>query len=596
MAVQLRILAGFCLALFVLLWGRLFYLQILEREEYQEQSEANRIRVVEEIPGRALIYDRRERVIVENRPSYSLYLIPFEANRNPSTTVHLAGLLTRSEDDLKKDLFLHGKRSYQPVKLARDIDFSTFAAIRARGLELTGVNIQYDPKRYYAQPVAPHTLGYIGEISESEIQRFPNRKTGDIVGKSGVERRYEDLLAGQKGYRYLVVNALGQVTGELEDKYIPPVSSGRFFLTIDLDLQLLAEELLADKRGAVVALDPNNGEILAIASAPKYDPEVFSGVLRSVDWDRLQNDPGVPLLHRATQSGYPLASTFKMCVLAAGIEEGLVRESDHYYCTGSYRLGRTYHCFKRDGHGDISVTESIEQSCDAFYYKLGHELGVDLIAKYMRIFGFGSPTGIDIENEIGGIVPDSRYLDNRYGVGKWSAGLAINIAIGQGESLATPLQLAQYCGILATSGLKCHPHVYRYLETNDGIVDRYQPEITKVPIRYKTFKILRQGMYQVLNNEEGTAYWQRSKRWKMAGKTGTAQNPHGKDHALFVGFAPFDNPQIAVAVIVENVGFGSTYAAPIAVKIMERYLEIIGIPELQHDETLVETQMSEIDR
>jgi len=285
-----------------------------------------------------------------------------------------------------------------------------------------------------------------------------------------------------------------------------------------------------------------------------------------------------------------------MCVLAAGIEEGLVRESDHYYCTGSYRLGRTYHCFKRDGHGDISVTESIEQSCDAFYYKLGHELGVDLIAKYMRIFGFGSPTGIDIENEIGGIVPDSRYLDNRYGVGKWSAGLAINIAIGQGESLATPLQLAQYCGILATSGLKCHPHVYRYLETNDGIVDRYQPEITKVPIRYKTFKILRQGMYQVLNNEEGTAYWQRSKRWKMAGKTGTAQNPHGKDHALFVGFAPFDNPQIAVAVIVENVGFGSTYAAPIAVKIMERYLEIIGIPELQHDETLVETQMSEIDR
>ncbi|MBU1880633.1 penicillin-binding protein 2, partial [bacterium] len=580
MSLQLRILAGFCVLLFALLWIRLFHLQILEREEYQEKSEANSIRVVEEIPGRGLICDRNGRVIVENRPSYSLSLIPFEANRNPATTTRLASLLTRSEEELNKDLFQRGKRSYQPVKLARDIDFATFASIRARGLELTGVNIQFDPKRFYPLPVAPHTLGYIGEISESEIQRFPNRKTGDIVGKSGVEQRYEDLLAGHKGYRYLIVNALGQITGELEDKYIPPASSGRFFLTLDLELQKLAEELLANKRGAVVALDPNNGEILAIASSPKYDPELFSGVLRSTDWQMLQDDPGVPLLHRATQSGYPLASTFKMCTLAAALEEGLVKESDHYYCTGSYRLGRIYNCFKRDGHGDISVTESIAQSCDAFYYKLGHKLGVDLLAKYMRIFGFGVPTGIDIENEISGLIPDSKYLDRRYGVGKWSVGLALNIAIGQGESLATPLQLVQYCGILATSGIKCKPHVYKYLQSSEGIIDRYYPETARVPIKSETFLILRQGMFQVLNSEDGTAYWQRSRRWQMAGKTGTAQNPHGEDHALFIGFAPFNDPKIAVAVVLENIGFGSTHAAPIAVKLMSKYLEIIKEPEL----------------
>ena len=568
------------LILLALLWARLFQLQIIRSEEYQEQSEENSIRVVEELPGRGLICDRHGRAIVENRPSYSLSIIPFEANLNPTTVAELAPIVAKSETELASLIGQKGPQGYQPIKLCRDIDFRTLAAFKAKALDLSGVQYQFEPKRYYTQAIAPHTLGYIGEISEAEKKRFPTKKTGDIVGKSGVERKYEDLLAGQKGYRYLIVNALGQITGELTDKYIPPRSSGKLYLTLDLDLQRWAEELLEGKRGALVALDPFSGEILAIASAPKYDPETLSGVIRSSDWQDLQSDPDVPLLHRATQSGYPPASTFKMVTLAAAIEEGIVGSNYRYCCPGYYTLGRVYRCFKGDGHGWLTPVEAIEQSCDAFFYKLGHELGAEKLAHYARIFGFGSTTGLDVENEIAGTVPDKDYLDTRYGEGKWSQGLAINIAIGQGEILATPLQLAQYCAILATGGLRAKPHVFLEMHQKDGKITQFRSEISPVKLSARTYALLREGMRRVIEGEEGTAKWLKDRRWHLAGKTGTAQNPHGKDHSLFIGFAPFDDPIIAVAVVVENAGFGSTVAAPIAVKLMTRYLEIKQAPEI----------------
>ncbi|TKJ41247.1 penicillin-binding protein 2 [candidate division LCP-89 bacterium B3_LCP] len=577
-------LGGISLIAFLFLWIRLYQLQIIQSDKFQARSEANSVRVVEELPGRTLICDRNGRVLVENRPSYSLSLIPYEAKRNPHTISELSIILSRPQSELQALTQNKGLPSYQPVKLARDIDFHTLAAFKAREFHLAGVSYHFDPKRFYPYSVAPHTLGYIAEISESEKKKFPSRKTGDIVGKSGIERQYEDILAGRKGYHYMIVNALGQITGEIEDKYIPPRRGGKLYLTIDLDLQILAEKLLAGKRGAVVALDPRNGEILAIASAPKYDPEVFTGVLRSDDWQKLQNNPDVPLLHRAIQSGYPPASTFKMVTMTAGIEEGLVDEEYRHDCPGYYRLGRIYHCFKRDGHGELTPIEAIEQSCDAFFYKLGHQLGVEKIAHYMKIFGFGSKTGVDIDNEIAGIVPDKQYLDKRYGAGKWSKGLAINISIGQGEILVTPLQLAQYCGILAMKGLKARPQLFLEMHQGNGEVFQSKPEITHIDIKPATFEVLRSGMRLVLSGEDGTAKWLDDPRWHLAGKTGTAQNPHGDDHALFVGFAPFEDPVIAVAVIVENVGFGSTHAAPIAVELMTRYLEISEVPQIVAEE------------
>lgn len=584
-----RTLIVISIAFFVMLWIRLLQLQIFHTQEYQAKSEANSIRVVEELPGRGVICDRHGRVIVENRPSYSLSLIPYEAWRNPDTFAELAVVLSRSESELKTATETYGRRSYQAVKIARDVDFHTLAAYKSRALQLPGVNDQFEPKRYYPYGVAPHILGYIAEISETEKKRFPNRKTGDIVGKSGIERTYEDLLAGQKGYHYLVVNALGQITDEITNKYIPPRSGGKLYLTLDMDLQLLAEQLLEGKRGAVVALDPNNGEILAIASAPKYDPEVFSGVLRSEDWQRLQNDPEVPLLNRSLQSGYPMASTFKMLTLAAAIQEGIVAENYSDVCTGSYWLGRTYHCFQREGHGMLTPIEAIEQSCDAFFYKLGHKLGIGKLAYYMKIFGFGTKTGIDIENEVPGIIPDSTYLNERYGKGEWSPGLALNVAVGQGEVLATPLQLAQYGGILATGGTKSIPHLFYEMDLPGGEIKKYIPQSAPIAISTKTFAILREGMRRVVEGEKGTAKWLKNPRWQMAGKTGTAQNPHGEDHALFIGFAPFENPIIAVAVVVENAGFGSTHAAPIAVKIMSRYMELTQVPEETIDDKVAQS-------
>ncbi|MCX6639606.1 MAG: penicillin-binding protein 2 [bacterium] len=575
---RIGILIGVCLAMFAILAVRLLELQIILSREYKAKSEANSVRLIEVLPGRGLISDRWGKIIVENHPAYSLSIIPYEARNSPETYSELSYILSKPVEEVHTLVNQQPGPGYLPVKFARDLNFQALAAYRARALDLIGVEDQFDPKRYFTYPVAPHAIGYIGEISEAEKKKFPNRKTGDIVGKSGIERKYDDLLAGQKGYRYMIVNALGQISGELEDKYVPPQSSGKLLLSMDLDLQMIAEAGLMDHCGAVVALDPNNGELLAITSAPKYNPEKLTGVIRLTDWQDMQNDPGVPLLNRATQSGYPAASTFKMAILSAALEEGIITPNYTYYCPGYYNLGRVYHCFKKEGHGTLNVYEAIEQSCDAFFYRLGHRLGVETIGKYLKMYGFGSPTGVDIENEVSGIAPTKEYMDKRYGKGKWSFALALNIAIGQGETLVTPIQLAQYCGILATAGTKAKPHLFMEMRQNDGEVIRFKPEIKHVDISRETFAIVREGMRRVVEGSRGTARAWKDPRWEMAGKTGTAQNPHGKDHALFIGFAPFDHPIIAVAVVVENVGFGSQFAAPIGMKIMSRYLEIMGVP------------------
>jgi len=576
---RLRILWGLGLVCLALLWVRLFQLQVLRGREYQEKSQANAIRVVEELPGRGLIVDRRGRVIVENRPSYSLTVIPSDIRHSSGTLMELATILGTPQEEILSLLPKGGLPAYQTFKLARDISFPTLASYKARLLDLSEVGYQFEPKRFYPYSVAPHVLGYIGEISEAEKARFPNKKAGDIVGKQGVERKYDDFLAGKKGYRYLMVNALGQAVEDLDDEYIPPQSSGKLYLTLDLELQYLAEELMAGRRGGLVALDPNTGEILAMVSVPEFDLEVFAGVLRSSDWQQLQADPSIPLLNRATQSGYPPGSTFKPMTLSAGIEEGIVGPGYRTFCSGGYTLGRVYHCFKKEGHGTIAPIEAIEQSCDVFFYQLGHRLGAERLGYYLHEFGFGQKTGIDIENEITGIAPDKKFFDRKFGVGKWSPGLVLNVAIGQGEVLATPLQLAHYCGIMATAGISATPHLLLKMYQKEGGVIEYSPDLHRIRIKSETFAIVREGMRRVIEGERGTARRFRDPRWQMAGKTGTAQNPHGDDHSLFIGYAPAENPIIAMAVVAENSGFGATVAAPIAVNIMKRYLEIAFQPD-----------------
>jgi penicillin-binding protein 2 len=571
--VRLRWLLGISLALILALWVRLIELQVIRKDEFRQKSDANSIRLVEELPGRGLIVDHYGRVIVENKPSYSLTVIPTEVRHSPTTLSELAQILRQPIDSVAAELPRQGIAVYQPMKLARDLNIATLAALKARYWDLVGVSYQFEPKRSYPYGVAPHILGYIGEISEAEKKRFPNRKTGDIVGKQGVERKYDDLLAGQKGYRFLEVNAFGQISGELTNEYVPPRSSGKLYLTLDLELQYLAEELMAGKTGAVVALNPNNGEILAMVSVPEFSLDDFAGMLRSEVWQRLQADPGVPLLNRATQSGYPAGSTYKPMMLAAAIEEGIVTPSYRYYCSGGYNLGRVFHCFKKEGHGTVDPLMSIEQSCDVFYYALGHKLGAERLGKYQREFGFGQRTGIDIENEIKGYAPDKKFFDKKFGVKGWTPALTLNVAIGQGEVLATPLQLAHYCGIMATAGLDATPHLFMKMHQDEMGMVEYRPQVRRVNIRPETFAFVREGMRRVVEGNGGTARRYKDPRWQLAGKTGTAQNPHGDDHSLFIGFGPFEKPIIAVAVVVENGGFGSVVAAPVAINIINRYLE-----------------------
>jgi penicillin-binding protein 2 len=576
---RLRLLWAISLVGLGLLWVRLFELQVLRGREFEKQSAANAIRLVEELPGRGLIVDRRGRVIVENRPSYSLTVIPSDIRHSEGTLLELSTILGLTQDGILALLPQSGLPAYQPFKIARDVDFRTLAAYKARRLDLSEVEYQFEPKRFYPYSVAPHVLGYIGEISEAETKRFPHKKAGDIVGKQGVERKYDEFLAGQKGYRYVVVNALGQAVDELEEEYVSPQSSGKLYLTLDLELQYLAEEMMAGRRGGLVALDPNNGEILAIVSEPEFDLEAFAGVLRAADWRQLQEDPSVPLLNRATQSGYPPGSTFKPLTLTAGIEEGIIGPGYRTYCSGGYTLGRVYHCFKKDGHGTVAPLEAIEMSCDVFFYQLGHRLGAERLGRYLKEFGFGSKTGVDVENEIAGIAPDKRFFDSKFGVGRWSPGLVLNVAIGQGEVLATPLQLAHYCGILAGAGLNATPHLLLKMHPKEGGVIEYESKIRRVDVKPETFALVREGMRRVLEGERGTARRYRDPRWQMAGKTGTAQNPHGDDHSLFIGYAPAENPIIAAAVVAENSGFGATVAAPIAINLMKRYMEITFQPD-----------------
>jgi penicillin-binding protein 2 len=399
-------------------------------------------------------------------------------------------------------------------------------------------------------------------------------QAGDIVGKSGIELQYDNLLRGEKGVKFIQVDALGRELGEVyKETAVPPVPGPDLYLTLDLHLMNYADSLLGDRPGSVVALDPWTGEVFVLLSKPRYNPELFSGVMSPETWKQLQDDPDKPLLHRAIQSGYPPGSTIKMAILAAALESGTINERYMANCPGVFQLGRRpYRCWKPEGHGSVGVLKSLEESCDVFYYKVGLETGLDVLESMLKAFHFGSPTGIDLDSEIKGLVPGKDYYDRRYGPRGWTRGLIPNISIGQGELLVSPVQMARYAAILATRGRCPQLHIYGGLSPVgwQPFEEREFPYET-LGLHPETWDIIQEGMRRVLHGEHGTACWL-NPQTPMGGKTGTAQNPHGEDHAWFVAFAPYGNPQIAVSVLVEHGEHGSTAAAPIAVKLIQESL------------------------
>jgi len=433
-------------------------------------------------------------------------------------------------------------------------------------------------RSYPTEVQASHLLGYAREISEQQLGKSDGfYKPGDLIGFAGLEAKYETALRGEKGYEFSLVDARGRIIGPLDNgkSDIQPKEGFDLYLSIDKDLQALAEELLSGKRGAIVALDPRNGELLALASGPDYPLSRFSGVTPPDLWDSLNTRNDKPLFNRATMTRYPPGSTFKMVLATAALQEKVIDTNWRITCHGSFRFGnKIFKCHTQTGHGSVNVVEAIEKSCNVFFYNLMLKTGFEFWTKYGALYGFGSPTGIDIGEETTGLLPSEDYFDKIYGKGKWTRGYLVSLAIGQGEIGASPIQMACYAMALANGGTIYQPHAVRAIyNKKTAKFDSVAYGSRVLPVSLEVASLLRQAMYLVVNGPGGTGAAARVPGISVAGKTGTAQNPHGKDHAWFVGFAPFENPEITVCVLVENAGFGGTQAAPLAAKLIERYLK-----------------------
>lgn len=571
-SVVLRSVLG---VLFLLLFARLYQLQMLYHTELGKKSEENSVRAVVREPIRGYMFDRNGMQIVDVGPSYTITVTP--ALFDTKDTDRLAALLGMNPREVA-DKITKGRAysRFTPTRIKRDVDFKTLAVIEERLFALPGVDYQVESKRSYKTNMrAPHLLGYVKEISDAQLARSGDvYRQGDVVGSSGLELSYEAKLRGEKGYEFYSVNAHGQLLGNYEGgkSDIPSKEGLDLILSLDAPTQMLAESLMANYRGALVALDPNDGGILAMVSKPDFDPSIFSGITPIQLWQQLNSDTTKPLFNRATMTRYPPGSTFKMVLAAAALQEGIIDERFRITCGGAFRFGNRV--FKDlHVHGSTNVVEAIQKSCNVFFYQLVLKVGLDRYAEYSRKFGFGSPTGIDIQEETAGLIPTTEHYDRVFGKGKWTQGYLVSLGIGQGEISVSPLQMASYAAALANGGTLYQPHAVMYIRNKrTGNLETVQYGSRTVGLDAHVMQLIREGMRRVVQEPGGTGGLARIPGIQVAGKTGTAENPHGADHAWFVGFAPFENPRIAVAVMVENAGYGGAKAAPIAGAVMRQYL------------------------
>ncbi len=550
---------------------RLAQLQLLEGSEYMVESEAQAIKKVNVEPFRGNMYDRNGKLIVHNEAAFSITLTPKEFD--PIAMPLLCSLLETDSISIQKTLDKFSTFSkFEPIKIHRDASFEIVSRIEEYNDFLPGIDVAVESKRLYEFDCnMAHLLGYTGEVSQANLRRKPYLRPGDMIGKAGLESSYENFLKGRSGYKFVAVDKRGRPVASFENgkNDIPATNGKDLQLTIDIDLQVMAEKLLDGKRGAVVAIDPNTGEIIVMASKPDFDPRDFSGRIPAKLYDSLRNNDGKPLLPRAFQSAYAPGSTWKMLMLAAAMQEGVIDEHTTFTCSGGMYFGdRHFGC--THVHGTVNAQQAIQGSCNTFFYHVGLKLGLDKIYEYGKLFGFGDKTNIDVPYESSGSFPSRDQLMKRL---KYiPKGIVLNWGIGQGEISTTPLQVAVYTAALANGGTIIQPHNVSHIydpETQKNEPINYTE--TKLPIDAKIFNLIHEGMFDVVNKPGGTATNVQIPGLDICGKTGTAQNPHGKDHSWFICFAPKDNPKIAVACMVENAGYGSTVAAPIAKDIIKGF-------------------------
>ena len=583
------------IAAFVVLICRLFYLQVLEGEEFRRLSENNCIRLQSIDPPRGLIYDRNRVLLVDNRPSFDLSIILKDAKLINDTIERLSEYIKVPADDLMSKIKkCKGISIYKPFLLKPDIGRDALAAIEVYKYDLPGIEVNVRPRRHYInRRTAAHFIGYLSKINSDELKsgKYSGYGSVDFIGKFGVEKAYESYLRGKRGGRQVEVNATGQVVRILQTVDARP--GHNIYLTIDLKLQQKAEELLEGVAGAVAAMDPATGEILALASSPSFDQNSFVTGMSHEQWHALVSNRFRPMENKAVQGRYPPASTYKIVTAIAGLEEGIITKDTRFYCPGHYKCGdRDFRCWKKVGHGNIDIVTALAESCDVFFYQVGQKLGIDRLAWYAKACGLGSPTGINLDQEASGLIPTAAWKKRRTGI-TWQRGETLSVAIGQGYNLVTPLQMLVLTSAVANDGIRYNPLILKTIETAEGkiISDdslHTKREIAgKLPASRQTLEIVKKGLWEVVNGKKGTARIARIDGIAVSGKTGTAQVVsrkedeeideenrafHLKPHAWFVAFAPSDDPKIAIAVIVEHGEHGSSTAAPIARELIRTYL------------------------
>jgi penicillin-binding protein 2 len=566
------IIVGFLFILTIRLWQ----LQILQGNEYRKLSEENRLRIVKIAAPRGIIYDRNGTPLVKNTPYYSVSLNPQVLERIDLSS--LADLLKIDRDSLAERIREHQKRSlYEPLRVKEGLSIKEIAQIEARRSDFPGLSIDVDVTRdYLFGSVGAHLIGYLGKPNKFQARSpdFKDVPSDAFIGQWGIERLYDRQLRGMPGGKVIEVDALGRELRLLEGK--SPVRGDDIWLAVDIHVQKEAEAAFGDKTGALVAIKPDTGELLAFVSKPSFDPNLFARGIKYKQWEELNENKKLPLLNRALQSQYPPGSTFKIVTAIAALEEGSVDEHSKVTCNGGIAYGKWHFgCWRKTGHGTVSLHRALVESCDVYFYDAGKKLGIDKIAAYAKELGLGSGTGLELVKERNGLIPDTKWKEAKKNQ-PWYLGETFNASIGQGYVATTPFQMAQLTSTVANGGSIYRPSLLR-------MTNKPEPE-GKVKIKQETLDLVKRGLCGVVNDNGGTGYAARSSIVSICGKTGTAQvvglrkdskylSEMQRDHAWFVAFAPQETPEIALSVLVEHGGHGGAAAAPIAKRAIEAYLK-----------------------
>ena len=563
--------------------------QIAQHEKFLEIAENNKTRRLPEPAPRGVLLDRNGKVLVENQSTFNIALVREQTKNVPEVLRILAFATGVDEGELRETVNRRRREpSYRPIVLVENATSEQIAAISARRLELPGVFYQQVPSRKYPDSaMAAHLFGYVGEVTEPQLQRadYQGIEPGSIVGQAGFELAYNKKLMGVDGAKTVVINSLGREIGVLKDASKPPVIGRPMQLTIDADVQKATEDgfVASGFDGAAIVLDPRNGEVLSFTSRPAFDPNAFAAGIDRAAWSALINDPLKPLNNRALQGTFSPGSTFKMAVGLAGLEEGVITPEFRVFCGGGQTFyGRYFHCHKKEGHGSINLAHAIEQSCDVFFYTVGNMLGIDRINKWATLFGLGVKSGIDLPNEVSGLVPSTAWKATTKEK-KWYAGETISVSIGQGQVSVTPVSLAVYTATLANGGTRVTPHLVKAVDDGQGLKPvPPPPPQSQVEVTPEKLQAIRDGMWLVVNGGSGTARRAAIPGKDVCGKTGTAQvislqgraaartTKNLRDHGWFTFFAPRDNPEIAGVVFLEH-GIHSANAASVAKHILATY-------------------------